>query len=95
MHYKHTHTIDTDVETFWQLFFDPQARRYYLNAIPGFGADRIKMTNEIWTEPVGSNRIERHVSGEACGWLCSSMHKLLLQRRNTDEQKRTVCLFGR
>lgn len=45
--------------------FDPLTRRYHLNAIPAFGADRIKLTSEIWADSVGPGRIERHVIGEA------------------------------
>ena len=27
MHYSHRHTIESDVETFWKLFFDPDFNR--------------------------------------------------------------------
>jgi hypothetical protein len=44
--------------------FDPVARRYAMEVSPAFGGDKVKMSGQIWAEPVGPRQVTRHVTGE-------------------------------
>lgn len=42
--------------------YDPKQRKYFVEVLPRVGADRVKMTSEIWVEPAGDKRCERRVN---------------------------------
>jgi Protein of unknown function (DUF2505) len=42
--------------------YEPKQRRYFVEAVPRMGADRVKTTSEIWVEPAGDKRCERVVT---------------------------------
>jgi len=127
MRFEFTHTIDTDLETFWRVYFDPEfnralyldhlrfstyrvleeredaagrhrrvecapkvelpaavrklfgdstgyienghfdasTRRYRVDAVPNFGGEKLKTSNEVWAEAAGAKRTSRHARGEA------------------------------
>jgi hypothetical protein len=42
--------------------YDPAQRKYFIEAIPNMGADRVKTKCELWVEPRGEKRCERVVT---------------------------------
>lgn len=42
--------------------FDPAKQKYFMEAVPHVGAERVKTTSELWVEAAGDKRCERIVN---------------------------------
>lgn len=66
--------------------YDPAKRRYFVEAVPRVGAERVKTTSEIWVEPAGDKRCQRivnvHSSVKAFGM--GSLIEAYLQQQTRD-----------
>jgi hypothetical protein len=77
--------------------FDPTARRYFMDVIPAFGADKIQMKMQIWVEPIGPKQITRHIAGDATVKIfgLSRLIESVTQQQSRDTYSRAAEVMNR